>query len=429
MRGDFSLRKAWDETHPELDGLGSAPLPARGIGRMLDALDRHTVSVSLIAFLFGITGPIAVLVAVATGAGLSEPEISSWIFAGYGIGGAMSIIFAIRYRQPLLFHFSIPGTVLAGPALQRLSLEEVVGAYLVTGLIVTVLGISGWARRFMSLIPMPIVMGMVAGVFLPFGLGILTAFENAPWVTVAATGMYLVLAMNGHMSRTVPPVLGALAVGSIAIFAGTGTEVTFDFRSVLAEPVFLRPRFSLQSIMELVIPLTVTIVAVNNAQGLAILDKAGHRPRTSAITTISGLGSIVLGAMGSVPACLPGVMMAIIAAGRHAERHYLAAVVTGILFVLFGVFAPLTVALATVLPASFVALLGGLALITVLRSTFVSAFNGSFSLGVLVAFMVTISGVTILGIGAGFWGLVFGVAVSWMLERDDFRRFDRGAEA
>ena len=42
------------------------------------------------------------------------------------------------------------------------------------------------------------------------------------------------------------------------------------------------------------------------------------------------------------------------------------------------------------------------------------------SLGALVAFLVTVADAPLLHVGAAFWGLVSGVAVSWLLERTDF---------
>jgi benzoate membrane transport protein len=46
-----------------------------------------------------------------------------------------------------------------------------------------------------------------------------------------------------------------------------------------------------------------------------------------------------------------------------------------------------------------------------------TAFGGDLSLGALTAFLVTLSGVSIFHIGAPFWGLVFGVATSWLMEQ------------
>jgi len=56
----------------------------------------------------------------------------------------------------------------------------------------------------------------------------------------------------------------------------------------------------------------------------------------------------------------------------------------------------------------------------VLQTAFVSAFKERFSLGALVAFLVTVADVPVLNVGAAFWGLVSGFAISWLLERPDF---------
>ena len=71
---------------------------------------------------------------------------------------------------------------------------------------------------------------------------------------------------------------------------------------------------------------------------------------------------------------------------------------------------------ALAMPIAFIGMIGGLALIGVLQSTFAAAFNGSFSLGALIAFLVTVSDATVFNIGAPFWGLVFGCAAAWGME-------------
>jgi benzoate membrane transport protein len=50
----------------------------------------------------------------------------------------------------------------------------------------------------------------------------------------------------------------------------------------------------------------------------------------------------------------------------------------------------------------------------------VSFGSGKFAFGALVTFLVTVADVAIFNIGAAFWGLVLGFAVSWLLERKDF---------
>ena len=52
-----------------------------------------------------------------------------------------------------MFFWTIPGTVLVGPALGHLTFPQVIGAYLATGLLMMALGATGWVRRAMQAIP------------------------------------------------------------------------------------------------------------------------------------------------------------------------------------------------------------------------------------------------------------------------------------
>lgn len=55
-----------------------------------------------------------------------------------------------------------------------------VGAYYVTAALILAIGATGWVRRAMAAVPMPIVMAMVAGVFLRFGLDLVRAAHAEP---------------------------------------------------------------------------------------------------------------------------------------------------------------------------------------------------------------------------------------------------------
>jgi len=92
----------------------------------------------------------------------------------------------------------------------------------------------------------------------------------------------------------------------------------------------------------------------------------------------------------------------------------------GVLALAFGLFSPVFTHLMLAAPKAFIAALAGLAMLRVLQTSFNVSFRGKFTLGALVTFLVTVADVPIFNIGAAFWGLVFGVAVSWLLERADF---------
>jgi benzoate membrane transport protein len=71
-------------------------------------------------------------------------------------------------------------------------------------------------------------------------------------------------------------------------------------------------------------------------------------------------------------------------------------------------------------PKAFIMALAGLAMLRILQAAFVTSFKDRFTLGALVAFLVTVADLGLLNIGAAFWGLLAGFVISWLLERPDF---------
>lgn len=393
---------------------------ADGAARALPLVD---VANAVVAFLFAASAPVAVILGAGIRGGLSEDDLASWIFAAFAVNGALTVAMSAWYRQPLAFFWTIPGTVLVAAALEHLSFAEVVGAYLLTALLLLGLGLTGWVRVAMDRIPMPIVMGMVAGVFLDFGLDWVRAFEADLLLVASMTGVFVALSAVPALSRTLPPMIGVLAVGLgiLAVRGDVGDAALGGAGGVLASPNLYAPVFSWAAALELVVPLAVTVIAAQNAQGIVILRAAGHAPPVTAITNACGLVSGVTAWLGCVSTCLTGPSNAILVSGGPRERHWIAAVLLGALGILFGAFSPAVTSLLLATPAAFLSTLAGLALLRILQSAFQTAFAGRHALGSLVALLVTVGGPPILGIGAPFWALVFGVAASLVLERGDFR--------
>ena len=372
----------------------------------------------LIGLIFAATGPVAVILAVGTQGGLSQAEISSWIFGVFLLNGILTVLMCWLYRQPLAFFWTIPGTVLVGPALGHLSFAEVIGAFFATGALILVLGLTGWVRRAMDLIPMPIVMAMVAGVFLRFGTGLVKALADVA-VTVPMVVVFLVLSSWAWLGTRIPPILGALVVGAAAV-AVSGRFHPGPTTGWIAAPGLQTPQWSLQATIELVVPLAITVLVVQNGQGIAVLRSAGHAAPVNAVTLACGLWSMLAAVVGSVSTCLTGPTNALLVASGERSRHYTAGICCGLLAILFGLFAPLFTTLMLATPPAYIATLAGLAMLRVLQASFVTAFATRFTLGALVTFIVTVSDVTVLNIGAAFWGLVAGLLVSLLLERPHF---------
>jgi len=373
-----------------------------------------------IGCLFATTGPVAIMLSVATGAGLSEAEIASWLFGIFFFNGIITIFFCLRYRQPLAFLWTIPGTVLVGTALTHLRFAEVVGAYYATGVLMLILGTTGWVTRAMKSVPMPIVMAMVAGVFLRFGLDLVRALGLDVAVAAPMVVVWLALSAVPALGRRVPPLIGALAVGIVALLLLGRLDAVTLGTFELARPVLQVPEWSWPAMVELVVPLAITVLVVQNGQGFAVLKAARHEPPIDAITVACGVGAALSAVVGSISTCLTGPTNAILTSSGERSRQYTAGVVTGALAIVFGLLAPACTRLLLDAPKAFIMALAGLAMLRVLQAAFVASFSARHTLGALVCIIVTIADRSLFNIGAAFWGLVAGFAVSWLMERGDF---------
>jgi benzoate membrane transport protein len=391
----------------------------RGLSAVLSDFGGIYFVNAVVAFLFAASGPLAIILAVGTRGGLSPADLASWTFGAFFINGLISIVFCWRYRQPLVFFWTIPGTVLVGPALGHLSWPEVIGAFVATGVLMLALGLSGWVRRAMEAVPMPIVMGMVAGVFLRFGLDLVYAVRDDVLIAAPMVAAFLTLGASQRMARLLPPLIGALVVGAVMVWVlgrfepGVGTDL-------FVRPNLYVPAFSWNAMIELVVPLAITVLVVQNGQGVSVLRTAGHEPPVNAIAGACGVGSILAGFVGSVSTCLTGPVNAIISASGERHRQYTAGIFVGLLALGFGLCAPVFTRLMLATPKAFIATLAGLAMLRVLQNSFTVAFRDRFALGALVTFLVTVADIPILNIGAPFWGLVVGYLASRLLERGDF---------
>lgn len=385
-------------------------------------LNVSSISNGIMAWLFGVTGPLLIVLQSAAKGELGASEISSWIFSIYFVGGLLSILLSIHYRQPIAVAFSIPGAVLVGTTLAQHSFSEVIGAYLVTGVFILILGVTGVVGRLMDILPMPIMMGMVSGVLLPFGTDIFTSVLQNPVLNGGTLAVFLLISFFQRIAKLVPPVLGAILAAVILLSILDLADLS-GLAFSLASPQWFTPAYDGAAIGELVIPLALTVIAIQNAQGIGVLRSMGYSPPVNAMTKWSGIGSIVNGFLGAHSACIAGPMTAILA-GKDTgpkEGRYASGIILGFLWLMFGIFAPIAASITQIIPASLIKLLGGLAMIGVLLTSLQMSFSGRFKMGALFSFLITISGFTLLHIGAPFWGLVGGVMVSVMLERKDFQ--------
>ena len=398
------------------------PTPRAHLRKVLADLSTNSIANGLIGFIFAATGPFAVVLSVGTRGGLTSVELASWVFGVFFVNWLLSLVMSWRYQIPLAFGWTIPGTVLVGPALQHLPFSAVIGAFYATSLLILLLGLSGFVKRIMSALPMPIVMGMVAGVFLHFGLDVILALDRDAAIAAPMVLVFFLCSAIPALGRRLPPVIAALLVGAIVI-AMLGRLDLGDLGALgLARPILQTPSWSWAAMLELVVPLTITVLVVQNGQGVAVLKAAGHEPPITMIAVACGIGSALSAAFGAVSSCLTGPTNALISSSGDKTRHYTGGLAFGCLALLFGVLAPTFTNLTLATPKAFIMVLAGLAMLRALQSAFVTSFgSGKFTLGAMVSLLVTVADISLFNIGSAFWGLIAGFTVSWLMERDDFK--------
>ncbi|WP_221930871.1 benzoate/H(+) symporter BenE family transporter [Telmatospirillum sp. J64-1] len=403
---------------------GKAGIFEAGAGFMngLRGFPKHvslkSVSAAAVAAIFGCTGPALIIIGAAEAGGLSSAQTVSWLFAVYFLGGLISLILATYYMQPIVGAYSIPGAAIMLTALQTFDFSQAIGAFIMAGVLVLLLGVSGLIGKVMRWLPMPIIMAMIAGALIRFGTGTVSAAGTAPLLVGAAVAAFFV---TMRFSKTIPPVLAALVVG-IVVAAATGSFQVANVPVDFVLPTFTPPTFSLDVFLAVSIPLAILVIGAENAQATGVLMAEGYRPPVNSMTVISGIGGILAGFLGGHNANIAGPMTAICSseqAGEEKKGRYTAAMVNGVLFGSFGIFAGIAVPFVLALPRPLIATVAGLAMIGVLVAAFQQAFTKSqgHQIGAFVALVVAMSDVRLLSISSPFWALVFGVLVSMIIER------------
>ena len=370
--------------------------------------------------LFLTVGPV--LVTSLESAGLSVAEITGWMMAIHIFGGVVGLALALYYRQPIVGAYSIPGIAIVAGALTSISYSEAVGGFIVAGLIVLVLGLTGLAKRIVSWIPMPVMNAMVGGILLSFPLGLITDAGADLTLGIAAVAGYVIAY---RWLPRVPAIIGALVAGvAAALLLGRFSIVPVEW--AIATPHFQLPTFSVVAIVSVALPLAIAVMGSENMQAIGVLRSSGFQPPVTAMTVSSGLGGLLAGILGGHNANIAGPATAACAApaAGPARGRYIVAIASGVVVVLFGLFVPVALQVFDFFPETLMGVLVGLVLVPVVAAALKGAWDsGRFTLSVFVTFLVAISDISPFGISSAFWALLIGCATALALERNDYRAY------
>jgi len=368
------------------------------------------ISAGFIAVLVGYTSSVAIVFQAAYAAGATSEQLNSWMWA-LGIGMAVSCIgLSLRYRSPVLTAWSTPGAALLATSLQGLSMNQAVGVFLFSSLLIVLSGITGWFQKLMQHMPRHLAGAMLAGILLRFGMDLFAAMHTQ----LALVLLMFVAFLAGRLwlpRYTVPLALAAGIAGAAAMGLLHLEKLVWS----PALPVFTMPEFSPSALIGVGIPLFIVTMTSQNIPGLAVLRANGYQTPASPLINWTGALGVVLAPFGGFAFNLAAITAAI-CMSRDADadpaQRYKASVWAGLFYLLTGTFGATVVALFAAFPAELIAAIAGLALIGTIANSLHAALDDELGReSALVTFLCTASGLSISGIGSAFWGLLFGMAV------------------
>ena len=371
----------------------------------------------LTAFVWYAFGTVPLHIAVSQQLHLSAAQTSSWIFIIWFTGAISSVALSIYYRQPLPITWTIPGLIYLGTLADRFSYAELVGANLVAGGLIVVLGFVGIGERIMRWLPLPIVMGMFAGSILGYVTRLVTATIEDFIVAGSAVAAYLVGRLIAN--PRVPPVGLAVIAGGVAVYVAerfTPASIAWNL------PIVSMPEmsFSLPAVLAVSLPMLVLAMGLGNVQGLGFLLAQGYRVPVNCTTVALGVNSVINALFGGHPAIVARTGVAILAspeAGPLASRYWANLIAATLTLVL--AFAAMPVAsLLGILPKSYIFVLAGLAIISSFQDAVTKAFTEQLRFGAVVAFAVAATPFAFAGITSAFWAVLAGLVASVLAERD-----------
>ncbi|BBK41664.1 benzoate transporter [Allostella vacuolata] len=378
---------------------------------MFRTFSLQAATAGTLAALVGFASSFAVLIQGFMAAGASRVEAASGLMAVCVLMGLAAIGVALRTRMPISIAWSTPGAVLliaSGPL--DGGFPTAVGAFVVAGVLVVLAGMWRPLGRWVASIPAPLANAMLAGVLLNLCLAPVRAVGEAP---AAALVIIAAWALVGRVRRLLA--VPAAVVAAAIVIAATTEIDRAAMGSLWPQPVLLAPHFSLSAAIGIGLPLFVVTMASQNIPGIAVLNLYGYRPDPGRLFRLTGLLSLVATPFGGHAINLAAITAAICAgddAHPDPARRYWSAAVGGLVYVLLGLGAGAAAAFIGAAPPILIEAVAGLALLGPLGGALLGAVNAPTGReAAVVTFLVAASGLTVLGIGGAFWGLVAGGAM------------------
>ena len=379
------------------------------MGKIFSDMSVSALVAGFVAVLIGFASSVVIVFQAAQSAGADSNVIVSWIMAlGLGMGGTCFFL-SLWYRAPVITAWSTPGAALLVTSLGSITYAEAIGVFVFAGVLTLLTGLSGLFDKVMRLVPLPIACAMLAGVLFKFGLSIFDSMMSDTFLVGVMLMTYLV------SKRFVPrySVLFVLLAGVSLVLARSEESFLAVIPLTLGHFVWVWPEWNLSALIGVGLPLYIVTMTSQNIPGVAVMRSNGYHTPVSPLISWTGFTSIVLAPLGGFAFNLAAITAAICSGDechKDPKRRYIAGLSAGVFYVLAGLAGVSVVALFSVFPTTMITALAGIALLGTIGMNLKSAMIDDVNReAALVTFLVTVSGVSFVGIASAFWGILFGV--------------------
>ncbi|KZL19895.1 Inner membrane protein YdcO [Pseudovibrio axinellae] len=383
---------------------------------MHSSFSASATSAGILSAFVGFASSFAIVLHGLSAVGATPEQATSGLMALAIAMGLCSILFSLWKRMPITVAWSTPSAaLLATSGIPEQGFSAAVGAFIFASVLVVITGLWRPLGRFVELIPVTLAQAMLAGVILPLCL---IPFEAVTQLPALALPIVLTWFVIGQISRLFAVPAALLCFFVVLYFQADLSELT-SLAAVQA-PVFVMPVFSLSALIGIGIPIYIVTMASQNIPGISILRSFGYQPTPGPLFSWTGIASTLSAVFGGHGVCLAAITAAICAnedAHKEPSKRYWAAVVAGIVCVIFGVFAAGLVGLVELAPRILIGSVAGLALIATLTTSVQGMLKEEKGREpAILTFLITASGLSFFGIGAAFWGLLVGLVLKFWLD-------------
>ncbi|WP_394189419.1 benzoate/H(+) symporter BenE family transporter [Pseudoalteromonas atlantica] len=376
----------------------------------------NRITAGLVAVIIGFTSSIALIYQVVIVLGGTPDLVASWVLMlGLAMGGT-SIALSYYYKLPILIAWSTTGAALLITSAQGYSLNQAVGAFMLSALLVFISGVTGWFEKVMQRIPSQIACAMLAGVLVTFGIDVFNFMGDKPLIIGAMVLTYLLC------KRLMPRFTMLMVLVAGFVMAGaTGQIDTSSWQWKMSEFTFIAPEFNLQAMISVGIPLYIVTMTSQNLPGIAILKAHNYPAPISASLNVTGFTNILIAPFGGYAINLAAITAAICMsedADKDPNKRYWASIAGGGFYILMAIGAATLVGLVASLPQALILALAGIALFTTIASSLQQALSDSYyTEAAMITFLVTASDLSLYSIGSAFWGILAGALTLWLIPR------------